>query len=212
MAKTTHIGYPKHDSTTIWRHPTDKKAKFIAHGIASADVDGQNLRAKLLRNGKTDTGTKTYFQPPTASQPFWIIIFTGVDPTTGTNDSYRLEVWEGDTHRLAHSDNLQVEVSNITPRGITLVGPLDDAQVCPSFAAYGRYDSGTNITCQLTKNAVPVPSTPVQTSQGLWVASFIGITEDVYDTLQAQVDNDLPITSNNITVNAMYCALETAQG
>jgi hypothetical protein len=211
MAKTkkTRIGYPKHDSTIVWRHPTDTKAKFIAHGRATTDVNGDNMTAKLLKNGATDTGTKTYLQPPTPTQPFWIIIFTGVDPT-GSGEYYNLELYDG-SDRLAHSDNLKVVIPAPFDE-ITLIDPLDNGQVCPSFAAYGRFDSGATITCQLNKGAVTIPADQVQISQGLWVASFVGVAADVYDNLKVRVDTDPPLTSNNLTVNDQYCSLETGQG
>jgi hypothetical protein len=207
--KKTRIGFPKHDSTVTWYHPTDTKAKFIAHGRASADVNGDNMTAKLLKNGTTDTGTKTYLQPPTPSQPFWIILFTGVDPT-GTGEYYNLELYDG-SDRLAHSGKLKVNVSK--PKfGISLIYPSDNDMVCPFFAAYGRYDSGSNISCQLNKGAVTVQASQIQISQGVWVASFLGVAEDVYDTIEAWVDSDPHLTSSNITVNDLYCSLETAQG
>jgi hypothetical protein len=211
MAKTkkTRIGYPKHDSTIVWQHPTDTKATFIAHGRASADVNGENMQAKLFKNGTTDTGTKTYLQPPTPSQPFWIIIFTGVDPT-GSGEYYNLELYDG-ADRLARSNKLQVVVTK--PKfEITLIYPPDNGTVCSFFAPYGRYDSGSSISCQLVKGSVTVPATQIQTSQGVWVASFVGVAEDVYDKIEAWVDSDAHLSSANITVNDSYCSLETGMG
>jgi hypothetical protein len=211
--KKTRIGHPGDKANIIWKHPSDTKAKFIAHGRASVDVVGGHMKAKLLKNGKTDTGTKTYLTTPTPAHPFWVIIFTGVDPT-GAGEYYDLHIYDS-ADRLAHSDKLTVQVTK-GERGITLIYPDVGGTVCPFFAAYGRYDSGSNVSCQLNKvtdsGTITVPATQMQISQGLWVASFVGVSEDEYTNIEAWVDSDPHLTNNTITVNDSSCSLETGMG